>query len=66
MDRRDIEQERIEPPEAKPGETLADPEVTGPDEDRATGSEGTGRLVGLGEVDRRREKKSDAPRRLPE
>lgn len=69
MDRKEINQKRMEQPEAKPGETLADPEVVGRDEDQATGSEGAGRLVGLGEDQKDRDepgRKSDAPRRLPE
>lgn len=66
MERRRIDQTRQERPGAELDDGLADPEVTRPDEDQATGSEGTGRLIGLGETQHSRRKDSDAPRRLPE
>ena len=66
MERERIDQERLERPGTQSGDALADPEVTKPDEDQATGSEGTGRLIGLGEPHDRRNRKSESPTRMPE
>ena len=58
--------QRLERPGATQGDEQADPEMIMPDEDRATGSEGTGRLIGLGESRDRRRRNPEAPSRLPD
>ena len=66
MEREGTNQERLERPGSQLGEELADAEATGPDEDWATGSEGAGRLIGLGEHQRSRRRDPGSPGRLPD
>lgn len=66
MERERIDQKRLQRPEAELGDERADSEVTRADEDQATGSEGAGRLIGLGETQDSRRKGSGEPKRLPD
>jgi hypothetical protein len=65
MDRTQVTSRDLERPDEYSQAPLADPDLVGGDEDQAAGSEGAGRLIGLGES-RRDCGRPNEPTRMPD